>query len=107
MESKKTASRSDLYFDAFVAFDCAVNLLNTVEAEHFESVDALEEWGDSFTYECVFRKIHAVSSILNNAFELLSVAESNRASGHFNAKIELMADLIRGEQQERQAHEKG
>jgi len=105
MKSKTILDRNDLCMDAFIDLSCAVDLLNTIECEHFEMVEMPEGWGDSLTYECVSRKIHAVSNILNNALNMLSIAENNEAGDYFNAQVELMSSIIRQkrEQQPRKA----
>ena len=94
MKSERTMNKSDLYQDAFVELNCAADLLYTAEAEHFESINKPEDWNDDATFQSVSRKIHAVSSILRNAMDMLSVAETNEAGDYFNAKVKLMAEIV-------------
>ncbi|MPN35601.1 hypothetical protein SDC9_183099 [bioreactor metagenome] len=105
MQDGRTVTKEDLMLDAFVALDCAINLLNTIEDERFESVDAPEDWSDPSTYICVSSKIHALSSILGNAVKMLSVAGFNEDGGdYFSARIKLMANIIQQHEGRMQAH---
>ena len=91
---KRKVTREDLHADAFAELSSAVDLFNTLEDEHFTSVDMPEGWGDRVTYERLSRKIRAVSAILDNAIGMLAVAEWNEADDYFNDRVELMADII-------------
>lgn len=106
MKSERTVNRSDLYQDAFVELSCAADLLYTTEAEHLGSVSEPDDWNDAATYQSLSRKIHAVSSILGSAMDMLSVAENDEAGDYFNIKVKLMADIIR-QSEDRQLVHKG
>lgn len=95
MKSERVVTRSDLYQDAFVELTYAADLLYTTEAEHFESASIPDDWEDGANYESISRKIHAVSCILCNALNMLSVAENDEAKDYFNARVKFMADIVR------------
>ena len=102
MKSEISVTRSDLYQDAFAKLSCAADLLYTIEGEHFETVKVPEGWDNALNYEIISRKIRAVSSILGDAMDMLSVAENDGAGDYFNAKVKLAADIIR--QSEERSH---
>lgn len=93
MEARKI-TREDLYEDSVIELSVGADMLNTLTAEHFESLERPEDWGDEYTYETLNRKILAAKTIINNALDVLNLAVNDGAGDYFNAKLKFMASLL-------------
>ncbi|NLU24435.1 MAG: hypothetical protein GXW99_06945 [Clostridiales bacterium] len=89
-------SMTDIREDALSKLRCGVDLLNTTNEEYLYTEDPMSDWGDAYTYECLSRKMRAAAEIINDALDMLRVAEDGQAKEYFNEKMKYVAGIISG-----------
>lgn len=89
-------TRSDIYSDAITKLRTGVDLLNTTNEEYLCFSEPRDTWGAAYTYESLSRKMRAAAEIINDALDMLRVADDGQAGEYFNEKMKYVAAIISG-----------